>query len=232
MEEGRDVLFSGTACQINGLRKFLGNDYDRLICVDIICHGVPSPKLWDEYVSYMEKMKHTRIQSVNFRSKKNGWTGFGMSEKYSGTEIFIPRNEDPFMQMFLKNYSLRPSCYNCVAKKSKLSDLTIADFWGIDVIAPEMNDEKGTSLVIVRSEKGTELFKNISDEIVLKEVSYEDGVRFNHVDTGSVSKPERRDHFYKEFNELSFKELTKKYTTPGWRLFASRVKKSIKKIIR
>lgn len=230
LEEGRRVLFSGTACQINGLKNFLAKDYAGLICVDIVCHGVPSQKLWSQYAADMEKRNGANIENVNFRSKKRGWTHFGINERFNGKDLFIARNEDAFMQMFLKNYSLRPSCYHCVVKKNKLADMTIGDFWGIDDIAPEMNDEKGISLVILRSEKGTGLFESVLDDVVCKPVSYEDGVKFNYAEFDSVQKPSCRDTFYTDLNKLTFTQLKKKYTTRKWKLLGSRVKRFIKKI--
>jgi hypothetical protein len=141
------VLFTGTGCQINGLKKFLQKDYKNLICVDIICHGVPSPALWKEYVGYMENKMQGKMEKVNFRCKDQGWENFGMKEYGSSKEVYISKSKDPYMQMFLSDFCLRPSCYECKAKTLRLSDLTIGDFWGIDTIAPEMNDSKFVKLI-------------------------------------------------------------------------------------
>lgn len=148
LEEGRKVLFSGTGCQINGLSMFLGKEYPNLFLLDIICHGTPSPKLWREYAKYQEK-KHGKLESVNFRCKDDSWIDFGMKEN----QLYISKDTDSFMRMFLRNYCLRPACYECHAKRYKKSDMTIADFWGIENVAPEMNDGKGTSLIITVTAK-------------------------------------------------------------------------------
>lgn len=124
------VLFTGTGCQINGLKKFLQKDYKNLICVDIICHGVPSPALWKEYVGYMENKMQGKMEKVNFRCKDQGWENFGLKEYGSSKEVYISKSKDPYMQMFLSDFCLRPSCYECKAKTLRLSDLTIGDFWG------------------------------------------------------------------------------------------------------
>lgn len=147
VEEGRKVLFSGTGCQINGLSKFLGKEYPNLFLLDIICHGTPSPKLWREYAEYQES-KYGKLKCVNFRCKEDSWSDFGMKEN----QLYISKNKDPFMRMFLSNFCLRPSCYECHAKNFKCADMTIADFWGIENVAPEMDDGRGTSLVIARTE--------------------------------------------------------------------------------
>ncbi len=162
LNNGKRVLFSGTGCQINGLFMFLGRTYPNLFLLDIICHGVPSPKLWREYVEYQEK-KYGKLERVNFRCKDDGWQDFGMKENVKGTKLYISKDVDFFMRMFLRNHCLRPSCYDCHAKSFKKSDMTIADFWGIESVAPEMNDGKGTSLVIIRTDKGQELFEEIKE---------------------------------------------------------------------
>ena len=116
------VLFSGTGCQINGLSSFLGKEYSNLFMVDVICHGVPSPKLWREYAKYQEK-KYGKIESVNFRCKDDSWRNFGMKEELKGEvdkrRLYISKDEDSFMRMFLRNHCLRPSCYDCQAKKKQ-----------------------------------------------------------------------------------------------------------------
>lgn len=116
----RLVLFTGTGCQINGLKKFLQKDYKNLICVDIICHGVPSPALWKEYVGYMENKMQGKMEKVNFRCKDQGWENFGMKEYGSSKEVYISKSKDPYMQMFLSDFCLRPSCYECKAKTLRL----------------------------------------------------------------------------------------------------------------
>lgn len=228
LEDGRKVLFSGTGCQINGLSMFLGKEYSNLFLLDIICHGTPSPKLWREYVKYQER-KHGKLKSVNFRCKKEDWNNFGMKEN----KLYISKDEDSFMRMFLRDYCLRPACYECHAKNYKKSDITIADFWGINNVAPEMNDGRGTSLVIVRTDKGNRLFEGIKNELRWKEVSYEEGVRSNSSEYKSVSRPHQRNTFYQDLNTLSFSEMDKKYIGEAlWKKVGRRIKRIIKKILR
>lgn len=227
LQDGRKVLFSGTGCQVNGLKSFLTEEYENLICVDVICHGVPSPALWEKYVKYQES-KYGKLKTVNFRCKESSWTDFGMKEDM----VYISKDTDAYMQMFLRDYSLRPSCYSCVAKKDKMSDLTIADFWGIESVAPEMNDDRGTSLVLLRTEKGHEIFSQIEKEIKLKEVSYQDAVRGNPSEYLSVQKPKERANFFLDMNTMKFEDLEKKYAVPIPLSFLSKSKKQIKKILK
>lgn len=230
---GKIVLFTGTGCQVNGLKKFLGKEYDNLICVDVICHGAPSPALWKKYAQYQEQRNDGKLKNINFRCKDNGWTDFGMQETLEDTldgnnkRLFISKDEDFYMQMFLRNYCLRPSCYNCVAKKQKMSDLTIADFWGINNVAPEMSDGLGTSLVLIRTIKGQDIFNHIISKLKLKEVTYEAGVKENSAEYKSCSRPPQRDTFFVDMGVMKFEELEKKYASPIKVSFKSRVKRRI-----
>lgn len=203
---GKKVLFSGTGCQINGLHMFLGEDYDKLYCVDVICHGVPSPRLWREYAKHQEE-KYGKLESVNFRCKDDVSKDFGMKLN----QVYISKDKDSFMRMFLRDYSLRPSCYECHAKYYKTADLTIADFWGIDHVVPGMNDGRGVSLVITRTKKGQALFDRVKNELEWKEVRYEDAVRYNPSEYRSFSRPVEREAFFHDLNQLSFAEMEKKY---------------------
>lgn len=211
LELGCTVLFSGTVCQINGLKKFLGKEYKKLICVDVMCHGVPSTLLWKKYVEYIEQKHGGSLNYINFRAKNDGWSESGMYERIDSNEIFIPMREDSYMRMFLNDYSLRPSCYKCVPKRNKLSDITLADFWGVSDVIPEMNDDKGVSLVIVRTEEGQHLFDSINKDIVKKKVTYEVGVKMNPADYKSCDRPLERELFYKDLINLDFDKMISKY---------------------
>ena len=234
LESGRMVLFTGTGCQVNGLKAYLGKDYEKLYCVDIICHGAPSPKLWRKYVEFREEEYGSKVTYVSFRCKDDkDWNEFNMKEiDASDKVVHISRHVDPYFSLFVSNLSLRPSCYECLAKKLKQSDLTVADFWGIDNVAPEMNDNKGISLVIVRSEKGKELFAGISERLTVKSVSYEDGVRENKAEYQAYPKPPRRDSFFNDMRKMSFAELSQKYLRESPKTKVKRIVKSvIKKLV-
>lgn len=210
LEEGRRVLFSGTGCQINGLKLFLQKEYENLLTVDVICHGVPSPKLWNHYAAYREAQFGEKLKQVDFRCKEQGWEDFGMKENGH----YFPMKTDPFMQMFLRNYCLRPSCYHCHAKRMKLADLSIADFWGIQNVVPELNDGLGTSLVIVRTDTGQAIFDQLKPQLKWKEVNYAEGVRSNPAEYRSPVRPKERDTFFKDLDNISFLEMAKKYASP------------------
>lgn len=233
---GRFVLFSGTGCQVNGLKKYLGKEYETLVCVDVICHGAPSPALWRKYAKYQEKKNGGKLKSINFRCKDDSWIGFGMKEHILDNQngklntLYIGKDDDTYMQMFLRDFCLRPSCYECMAKKFKMADLTVADFWGINDVAPEMNDGKGTSLILIRTEKGQKVFNAISSNLKLKEVTYDDGVRCNPAEYKSCRRPSERNTFFVDMCTMDYSQLEKKYAFPM--TFKRRLKRKIKNTIK
>lgn len=238
LQAGKLVLFTGTGCQVNGLKTFLGKDYDNLICMDVICHGAPSPALWREYARDQEKKMGGKLKEINFRCKDDSWVDFGMKEVLSTIpedsvkKFYISKDKDPYMQMFLRDYCLRPSCYECMVKKEKMSDLTVADFWGIKDVAPEMNNGLGTSLVLIRTKKGQKIFNYISCEMKLKEVTYEAGVKGNPAEYKSCVRPSQRDTFFDDMHTMSFEELEGKYATPIKYSLKTRAKRKTKKIMK
>lgn len=225
--DGKKVLFSGTGCQINGLSLFLGKEYPNLFLLDVICHGTPSHKLWKEYIRFQEK-KYGKLENVNFRCKDDSWIDFGMKEN----QLYISKDKDSFMRMFLRNYCLRPACYECHAKYYKKSDMTIADFWGIEGVASEMNDGRGTSLVITRTDKGQEFFDRLKSELKWKEVTYEEGIRSNPSEYSSVTRPQQRDTFFEDLESKTFEEMEKKYAADIKVSFPRKVVRKIKHIIK
>ena len=185
-----------------------------------------------------EQKNGGKLKSINFRCKDDSWEDFGMKEILKKIpedkikKLYISKDMDAYMQMFLRDYSLRPSCYACVAKDIKMSDITIADFWGIDNIAPEMNDGRGTSLALIRTNWGKHIFKIISQQMKLKEVSYEDGVRSNPAEYKSALRPAERDIFFDDMRNMEFENLEKKYVILSDLSFKSRIKEKIKMIIK
>lgn len=185
LEQGRKVLFSGTPCQVGGLKAFLRKDYDNLIAVDFVCHSVPSPMAWREYVKYRAEQDNNgkMPDTINLRSKQSGWTNYQYSNLFAYTDGYthVARSgESLYMKLFVGGYINRESCAHCQFKGyGRVSDLTIGDFWGIWDIAPEMDDNKGTSVVLVQSLRGATLLKEISDQLNLKPVTLEEASRQN-----------------------------------------------------
>lgn len=223
--DGKQVLFTGTACQVNGLYALLQKDYLNLFTVDVICHGVPTVNFWKKFVEGKD------VKHINFRSKDRGWNHYTYGMKLNDT--YIPYNENRYMTLYTRDYPLRPSCYECVCKQAKKSDVTLGDFWGIETLYPSMTDNMGTSIVIARTDKGQKLFEVLKNDLVWQEVSYDDGIRNNPSEYSSVKRPENRDQFFKDMPVMSFDELYKKYCPepPIWCTFARKVKRIIKKAL-
>lgn len=213
LEKGKFVLFSGTPCQIAGLKAFLGKDYDNLWTVDVLCHGVPSPKVWKKYISYHRTMKGMDIEKVSFRDKKFGWNMFSMVLQFTDESLYRKvMLEDMYMQGFLKNLYLRASCYNCKFKgEVRFGDVSLGDFWGIDAIFPELNDDKGVSLLLLNSIKGQKMLQVISEAVELKQTPMEALTKYNSVAVNSVEEPSQRSEFFKDLKKLEAGELFLKY---------------------
>lgn len=223
LKDGRFVLYSGTPCQIAGLKSYLRKQYDNLICVDFICHGVPSPLIWKKYLYEMthDKMriqKSEDITNIEFRNKSHGWKKIFFSIYYRTLSGSIKQYlkyafRDDYMRLFLFDFSLRESCYDCQFKEGKSgSDLTIADFWSIENVFPEMDDNRGISSIIVHTAKGNECFDAISGDITYKKVDIEIIKRYNAAYTKSAKMPEGRYDMFSEVHALSIKQLSFKYT--------------------
>ena len=211
--DGKRVLFTGTPCQVAGLKGFLGKDYESLVCADIICHGTPSPLFWEKYLKHIERTVGEKAMSVNFRSKENGWRLYGMNIHLSdGSCYYKTMDEDPFMSIFRKDYCLRESCYQCVTKeKGSCADITIGDFWGVENVVPEMDETRGISLVIVHTEKGSKLFKSVFSSLNGKQVVYEAALAKNRAYHRSVARPSERDMFFRDLQNKSMPQIIKKY---------------------
>lgn len=213
LKAGKNVLFTGTPCQIEGLKAFLGQDYKNLICVDLICHGVPSPMVWQKYVSYREKAAASTMDSMAFRQKTNGWKAYEILFRFAnGTVHAHNHSKDTFMQLFLHDLCLRPSCYTCHFKKlHRVSDLTLGDFWGIGEVCPEMDDDKGTSLVIAHSERGLALLNMLSSQIRCQAVPLDAALAGNPAMCKPAVKPEMREQFMAQIQTEDFPQLSPKY---------------------
>ena len=230
LDQDRYVLFSGTPCQIEGLKSFLRKDYEKLYTQDIICHGVPSPKLWKKYLRYQTDINKEKIKNISFRNKDHGWTFFQMKIWFK-TKIYNANlNNDLFMKAFLNNVCLRSSCYNCSFKKKyRQSDITLADYWGIKKIHPDMYDDKGTSLVVVNSKNGADLFESIKNSISYVETDLDKALKYNIAMIKSASHSPNEKMFFKYIDSMDMKELVNKYVPKL--SFSRRIKNIVKKII-
>lgn len=214
LEKGNAVFFSGTPCQIAGLKSYLGKEYIGLYTQDIVCHGVPSPLVWEKYVRYREQEAKSSVKNIFFRYKKYGWKMFSVLFEFSSDKKYTKsQKEDLYMRGFHNNIFLRPSCYNCSFKGlEREADITLADFWGIQTLIPEMDDDKGISFVLVNSQKGQTLFNLISNKVCYKETELEPAMTiYNTAAIKSVTKPPNRKNFMKDLQQQNIEVVLKKY---------------------
>lgn len=229
LKQGRKVLFSGSPCQIAGLKKFLRKEYENLLAVDFICHGVPSPKVWRMYLDETcQKIidqggknsvssvlanggRKSCIEAIGFRDKISGWKKYSFFLKLNSgiikggkntAGLFEPHPGNIFMRGFLSNLYLRPSCHSCAAKSGKSgSDITIADYWGIHLFMPDFDDDRGVGLVLVNSPKGEKLYNALTPCMESRETGVAEAQRCNAGFKATLAIPSRRPDFFRAINQ-------------------------------
>ncbi len=200
---GRKVLYSGRPCQIAGLRKFLGKDYDNLLTVDLVCHGVPSELFFKKYIEWLGKKTGGKIIYYGFRDKDvGGWTCGGKFKTKTKTKTktkILEASCDPYYASFLRGETYRLSCYECpFAKTERVGDISICDFWGVEKFYPEMNTSKGLSGIIVNSEKGESFFEKCRDSFEIMEIKI-DELKWQNTNLNyPTPMPEKRKIVYKD----------------------------------
>lgn len=217
LQAGRQVLFTGTPCQTAGLKNYLGNDYPNLLTADIICHGVPSPGVWERFLNETAPLRD--IKAIDFRHKRFGWDAsyLNISLKDGGSlpspgglfkycKGFLNRSKGRFFRLIyrlpftISNLYERPSCHACAFKgKRKYADFTMADLWGVKEIMPEMYDDKGVSLLMINSPKAQAVFNDLAENLLYKGISLEAIAKYNPYFLRSTSSSPYRKEFFKSF---------------------------------
>lgn len=238
LKNGAFVLFTGTPCQIRGLQLFLKKDYENLLTADLICHGVPSPKLWQEHIAYLERKGKKQIVSYRFRGKyRVGWSLYYYYYYYKGCKR--PRHGyatlDPFYTSFLKAENYRECCYRCkLATLPRVGDITIGDYWGVEKHHPKLNPQNGVSLILLNTEKALKLLGAIEQRMYLIPTKTEWAIEENHNLVMPTRRPKRRDTFY--LDVLKDVDVWEKsfYHNPQYvkSLVKSKIPPSVKKLIK
>lgn len=216
LDMGRSVLFVGTPCQVQGLGSFLGRRFDNLYLVDLVCHGVPSPKVWEQFVQKLEEQHQSKCLSVSFRDITiDGWKNFGMKVEFAnGDESIDTQDKNIYMFGFLNGYTVRKCCFECQFKgNNRNSDITIGDFWSVDHYLKHFNDNKGTSLVYINTDKGFKIIKQIRENFYVKKVDYQNIDEINTAYLKCVESMKNRNIFFKKFikGEKACEILTLEY---------------------
>lgn len=217
LQSGKNVMFSGTPCQGEGVLQMLNGRYrDKIFIVDIVCHGVPSPAVWHSYIDYVAQ-KIGKITKVSFRDKRNyGWHSH-VESLWAGTKKY---SKMAYTDMFYSHLMMRPSCYKCkFTNLRRNTDITICDCWGIEKNCPDFDDNKGVSYVMPHTEVGKMLFeilrqKNIID---VMDIDYRDYMQPQMQQPIDVDLAERR-QFWRDYHEYGMNDkLIAKYTRYNWK---------------
>jgi len=231
LQSGEKVLFCGTPCQIAGLKKFLKKNYSKLVCIDFICHGVPSPFTWR---SYLDSLPLKRPDFVSFRDKTSGWHNFQivLGASSSGPSLREKFSDNYYMKAFLADFGLRKSCYACKFKGGHSgSDITIGDFWGVELLCPELDDDKGISVAFIHTEEGDKLFKNAP--LNRFKIDVATATKHNSPYYASVKATLFRSWFFKKVKQGQFSCIVSRINrTRKWRHFFLRVRGKVKRMLR
>lgn len=207
LKQQKKTLFVGTPCQCAGLLHYLtaaACPTDNLIVMDFVCHGIPSRKAWHSYLD-SRKRKGKPIAKVNMRHKSSGWSHGNYSWEFEdsyGHLTYTYQRKVSYMKGMIANLYLRPSCYECRFKGTeRQTDLTVGDYWGVWNLQPEMDDNKGTSLVLLHTEKGKSLFNAIASSLTYQEVELDGAVKANPCIAVSVKRSQKRDSFFEQMAE-------------------------------
>ena len=236
LQNGRPVLFIGAPCQVAGLYGFLGGDHERLLTCDFICFGVPSPRVFREYVRFMTNRYGSPIETIAFRNKEWGWQRFSIWIRFqNGREYrrLFGGGEDPYAWGFCHALFLRPSCYACpYASLPRLGDITLADFWGIARKEPFPYDTfNGLSLILVNSPKGRATWDSLKDRYVAVERTLEEAFAGNYRLRQGTPRPADREAFFDVLNERGFEEAVRRHLVPRGPPRWIRIKRSLKRLL-
>jgi coenzyme F420-reducing hydrogenase beta subunit len=210
LQSGKDVMFVGTPCQCSGLSRYLGKDYPKLLNCDFVCHGVPSPKIFYDYLVYVSRKFRSEITAVSFREKVVGWHRPVFCVTLQNSQKRILFNDDQYCRLFGEHLVLRPSCHKCqFTNFNRPSDITMGDFWSIPEFNRKFDDDKGTSLVLVNTEKGRRVFDGVSGDIVSMESTC---VACLQPNLTRPSKPSSDvGQFWKDYQQYGFEYVCSKY---------------------
>lgn len=210
LENGKKVCFSGTPCQVNALKVVLGKEYENLFLIDLLCHGVCSPKIWNEYIIQKEN-QIGKIKDVNFRSKKWSWNFHSMLIKGHNGSYDGKQEIDEYYRLFLHDFILRENCFSCNYRTLyRAGDITLGDFWALEHKGKSVTSEKGHSMVLINSEKGNNVFNALRKNIFSFEATEDLALRNQAL--GKVQKPNDYEELWNEYKSgVTIKDLAEKF---------------------
>lgn len=227
LRSGRLVYFTGVGCQVAGLKEFLMKPYDNLITSDLVCHGVPNQKLFDEHIHYLENKYHGKVVEYGFRDNEK-WGGCEsvtvVTDSQTRRIYRLPSYVlSPYLYSFMYAMTYRQSCYECpFAKVPRQGDITLADYWGIDKFFPHLDRSKGVSLIVVNTVKGKQLLDSISDKLIIEESNIQDAAKYNGNLIHNTKMPPIRQTIFQTIREKGYPEVANTIFRPPhyYRLYA------------
>ncbi len=230
LESDRWVYFSGTPCQIAGLKAFLKKDYATLITQDLICHSAPSPLVWEEYLKFREKEACGKAIKASFRYKEKDVDGYKLRIEFDNGKVHAQYGSDPYMMAFINGLSSQTACFDCRFKGlNRQSDVTLADFWGVEDLFPNIDKQGGVSLIFLHTEKGKALFDSIADQTINFKVDPLLAVRKNTMALKSMKPDKARKKFLKSIKRKGFEKAYKHAVKPS---IKTRVKIKLRKFFK
>lgn len=232
LEQKRPVLFCGTPCQTSAVERTFGRP-DGLLLVDIVCHGVPSPKILDQYFAEIAQKQGEQVAGIDFRDKSTGWKGYSVTARLrKGGKLTHPASADAYMKLFLADVGLRPSCYRCTTRgKASCADLTLGDFWGANRLFAGKDDDKGLSLVLVHTEMGRKAWENLRENVVFWQADYQAAAGYNPCLERPVRRPQSRERFFAALGQKPMGALAQELVPQptGTQKLKARIRRVIKR---
>lgn len=212
LKNGIFILFCGTPCQVSGLSSYLRKQYDNLLLVDFVCHGVPSQYVWKEYLKAIETKENDIVKKIHFRYKDDNWTKCAIKIDFERKSITQDLSKNSYLLNFNDSLFLRPSCYDCKFKgENRFSDITLADAWGVNIYNNDFYDEKGVSCVVINSDYGNEILSNIRDSFEIEKVGFENVIKYNSQYLYSAKVNKNRDNFFRNLDLYGYSYAIKKH---------------------
>jgi len=218
LKKGKLVMFVGVPCQVSALKNYLGETNENLFCVDLFCHGISSPGLFEEYLNQEVGVNTEEIKQISFRNKDMSWENYRMQILYNRGVYSRHYRKDAFLKPFCRGVSLRNSCYECGLKGfPRQSDITMGDFWTIDRVFPDMNDHKGTSIIFCNTQRGRILLEKIQESAIVRQVKLETVKRMYSNSGKTVKRPEDRDDYFTTAKTQGVQKAMKLYCNIPWK---------------
>lgn len=237
LNEGKEVFFLGTPCQVAGLRGYLGKEHENLFTIDLVCHGVPSPALFKEYLESIGVSSKEEYDNYFFRSQQDSVYFLSSYQKKGETPTKVPVAKHSYISAYLKGWIHRESCYNCpFTGKHRQGDVTICDFWGIlyGIVPFGKSRKHGISMVMTNTTKGERIFSKIKEQLYIEEKTYDEALIENHNLVHPDQRPKERDFMYDELTRLVPEVFMKKYNcvlnvpVPAWKRALRKLKRIVK----